>query len=69
MAKDPFSIRGITQRLPSMRAISDRYVKQPYIRFTQGGSSRSRGARVAATDGEVPAYSSSGSPQNEEPNG
>lgn len=49
-----------------MREVSKRYGMEPYIGVTQGGSSRSRGARVAATDGETSAYAATETPTNEE---
>ena len=66
MPHDPFKIRGITRRLPSMRDMSVRYDKEPYIGVTQGGSSRSNAAIVAATKGETAASVSASIKTNED---
>jgi len=68
MSDDIFRIRGLTRRLPTMRDISVRYAKGPYIGVTQGGSSRSNAAIVAATKGEARASVPAGYSTLEEPN-
>lgn len=55
MVKNPFELRRF--RLDGMMTLGatlKESLKQPYIGFTQGGSSRKdKGARVAATKSEV----------------
>ena len=48
MPRDPFTIRGITRRLPSMLDVTVGYTKEPYIGLTQGGSSRPNGPAIIA---------------------
>lgn len=54
MPQDPFTFRGITRRLPSMHDMAEKYTKEPYIGLTQGGSSRSNAAIVAARKSKAP---------------
>jgi hypothetical protein len=50
MANDPFKQHDVPDfKFDTFDAALKDGLKQPYIGVTQGGSSRSRGARVAAT--------------------